>query len=198
MGNVAKYELRARAERMSETRQRIVEAALRLHTTVGPARTSILAVAEAAGVQRHTVYNHFPDEKTLFAACGGLFYQRNPYPPTEPWRAIADPGARLQRALDDMYEYFHEHERALTPIVRDAPVFPQLIGRRLAAARADVVAAIADGWPARGGTAQRVRALLDLALRFETWRALTADGGLTDHEAAAAMAAAIRCAQGKS
>jgi AcrR family transcriptional regulator len=194
---MGRYQLRARAVRMDETRRRIVEAALKLHTTIGPANTSIVAVADAAGVQRHTVYSHFPDDKSLFAACGGLFYERNPYPPMEPWRVISDPGARLHRALTDMYRYFRAHERELWPIVRDAPLLPHLTGRRLAQRRAEVLAAISDGWSTRGAKARRARALLDVALRFETWRALTGDGGLTDRDAAATMADAVLCADGK-
>lgn len=183
---------------MDETRQRIVEAAVKLHTTVGPAHTSVVAVAEAAGVQRHTVYSHFPDERSLFTACSGLFYERNPYPPMEPWREIPEPAARLDRALGDMYRYFRAHDRELWPIVRDAPLLPHFTGRRLAEGRSRVAAAITEGWPARGATARRMRALLDVALRFETWRALTADGGLTDRDAAATMADAVLCADRKA
>ena len=64
-----RYELKERARRQAETRQRIVDAAVELHTSVGPARTTISAIAERAGVERHTVYAHFPDEPTLFRAC---------------------------------------------------------------------------------------------------------------------------------
>ena len=64
-----RYELKERARRQAETKQRIVEAAVALHTSVGPARTTISAIAERAGVERHTVYAHFPDERTLFRAC---------------------------------------------------------------------------------------------------------------------------------
>mgnify|MGYP001255537501 CR=1 FL=1 len=193
---MGKYELRARAVRMDQTRQRIVEATMQLHQTIGPARTSISAVAEAAGVQRHTVYSHFPDEQALFAACGGLFFERNPYPPTEPWRAIAEPGERVRRALGEMYAYFRVHEREVWPVVRDAPLLPHLVGRRFGASRAAAVAAITGDWGLRGRRAMRVRALLDLALRFETWRSLTGDGALTDAEAARSMVDAVRCAAG--
>ncbi|HEY8731034.1 MAG TPA: helix-turn-helix domain-containing protein [Candidatus Limnocylindria bacterium] len=195
---MAKYELKVRAARMGETRLRIIEATMRLHTTIGPARTSIMAVAEAAGVQRHTVYSHFPDEKALFVACGGLFYERHPYPPTEPWLAIDDPAARVRRALGEMYSYFRANERELWPVVRDAPLIPHLVGRRFVASRGLAVAAIVHGWRLRGSRGAGVRALLDLALRFETWRALTTDSGLSDEDAAATMAVAVLCAAGKA
>ena len=70
------YTLKRRAEQQMETRRRIVEAAVDLHSSVGPALTSISMVAERAGVQRHTLYAHFPDEKSLFLACSGLAMER--------------------------------------------------------------------------------------------------------------------------
>lgn len=189
---MGKYELKARAVRMDQTRQRIVEATMKLHQTVGPARTSISAIADAAGVQRHTVYSHFPDEKDLFAACGGLFYERNPYPAVAPWRAIAEPAKRVERAFVDMYGYFRTHERELGPVVRDAPLMPHLVGRRITMGRTAAIRAITDGWQLRGRRASRVEALLELALRFETWRILTG-AGLDDAEAATTMADAVIC-----
>jgi AcrR family transcriptional regulator len=79
-----KYELKRRAERMAETRQRITEAAMELHGTVGPARTTVAAIAERAGVERLTVYRHFPDEQALFAACSSHWAQDHPFPDLGP------------------------------------------------------------------------------------------------------------------
>ena len=90
------YRLKKRAEAMSDTRQRITEAAMELHGTVGPARTTVSAVAERAGVQRHTVYRHFPTEDDLFAACSAHFDELHPWPDSEAWRREADP-ARAAR-----------------------------------------------------------------------------------------------------
>src|SRR5262245_36369428 len=101
-----KYELKQRATEMAETRRRITEAAVELHGTVGPARRPISAIAERAGVQRHTVYRHFPTETDLFHACSSLFGAQHPRPEQEPWRAIDDPGERLSRALDEVYGYY--------------------------------------------------------------------------------------------
>lgn len=192
---MAKYELRVRAERMAETRQRIIEATAKLHQTIGPAATSISAIADAAGVQRHTVYSHFPEEKALFAACGGLFYQRHPPPGTEPWRDLA-PEERVRRALTEMYAYFRSTERQLWPVVRDAPVMRGLVGGRIVTDRESMVSVVTAGWGIRGGRAVKVRALLTLALRFETWRALTHDRELDDAAAASVMADAVLCAAG--
>src|SRR5712691_4567736 len=101
-----KYELRQRAERQRETRRRITKAAVELHSTAGPSRTSISAIAERAGVQRHTVYAHFPDETALFHACSSHWIGSNPFPDGAEWLEIADPGERLQRALKDVYAWY--------------------------------------------------------------------------------------------
>ena len=81
------YQLKRRAERQDQTRQRIVDAAIALHTTVGPAWTTVSAIAERAGVQRHTVYSHFPDERALGLACSGCYVERSPLPDASTWRA---------------------------------------------------------------------------------------------------------------
>src|ERR671934_2343185 len=109
-----KYELKRRAERQQETRRRIVEAAVELHRTKGPARTTLSDVARRAGVQRHTLYRHFPDERALFMACSGRFYELTPFPDPEPWQAIADPEERLRGGLTAIYDYFERGEEMLT------------------------------------------------------------------------------------
>src|SRR4051794_30065455 len=119
-----KYELRKRAERQEETRRRIVEAAVDLHGTIGPARTTVSAIAERAGVQRHTYYRHFPDDRTLGLACSGLYAERNPMPDPEPWRGIPDPEKRLRRGLEELYAYFERNEPMLSNVTRDAEVDP--------------------------------------------------------------------------
>src|ERR1041385_5338912 len=86
-----KYELKARAERQEETRQRIVEAAVELHRTKGPARTTLGGLAARAGAPRHPLSRPCPDGRALFSACSGHFYELNPFPEPEPWLSIADP-----------------------------------------------------------------------------------------------------------
>lgn len=188
-----KYELKARADSMAETRQRIVEATLQLHQTVGPARTSISAIAARAGVQRHTVYSHFPDERSLFAACGGLFAERRPLPDAARLRDIREPRARLRRALAVTYAFFRANEKQLWPVIRDIPLLPDLVGRRFGPYREAVAEAVLAGRGLQGKRRAAVTALLGIALRFETWRALTVDEGLADAEAVDAMSAAIEC-----
>src|SRR5918997_279949 len=90
------YTKRRRAEAEAETRQRIAEAAMELHRTVGFAQTTISAVAEKAGVQRATVYRHYPDEAKLFAACSAHWYSLHPPPDHSELGAIADPRERLR------------------------------------------------------------------------------------------------------
>ena len=93
------YTLKRRAEQQAETRRRIVEAAVDLHGSVGPALTTFSMVAERAGVQRHTLYAHFPDERSLLLACSALHMERDPLPDAGPWRERKDPRERLRAGL---------------------------------------------------------------------------------------------------
>src|SRR4051812_49797197 len=74
------YRMKRRAELEASTRLRITESAVALHGTLGPARTSISAIAEHAGVRRSTVYRHFADEAALFAACSSHWRAADPAP----------------------------------------------------------------------------------------------------------------------
>lgn len=191
-----KYTKRRRAEAEQETRQRITEAAMALHGSVGPARTTISAVADRAGVQRATVYRHFPDEESLFAACSGHFAAMNPPPDPAGWRTIADPAARLRSALTEVYPYYRRTEAMLENVMRDAPFVEALakpVARRIAYFEATVEALMA-GRRERGNAHRRVRAAVGHAMSFPTWQSLVRQHGLDDSEAAAVMAAMVEAA----
>jgi AcrR family transcriptional regulator len=189
-----KYELKKRAERQEETRRRIVEAAIDLHATLGPAHTSVSAVAERAGVQRHTYYRYFPDERSLGLACSGLYAQRNPMPDPEPWGALADPQQRLRRGLDELYSYYERNEQMLSRVTRDAQVHQltaELADLRFGPSLAAIKRVLANG-----RRSKRTLALLDVAIAFPTWRSLVRENGLSRAEAVQTMVAAVRCASG--
>lgn len=195
-----RYELRKRAEAMSATRRRITEATVDLHGTVGPARTTITAVADRAGVQRHTVYRHFPTDEDLFAACSGHFAAINPLPDLEGWRAIAEPERRLAHALDEMYAFYERTEGMWTNIYRDESLVAA-IGANLARFREYLAAAaqtLVAGWPARGGQRRVVTAAARHAVDFYTWRSLAREGGLGRAKAVELAAAMVeRAASGR-
>jgi len=185
-----RYELKKRAERQAQTRQRIVEAAVALHTSVGPARTTISAIADHAGVQRHTVYAHFPDEDALFGACTGHWNALHPFPDAEAWGAIADPAERLERALRDVYGWYATVSDDIELFLRDSALVRQA-GAEMEATNRQI-AALAD-WLASGlGRGRATRAAVGHALAFETWRSLVLREGLTNARAARAMVSLVR------
>src|SRR3954468_22966383 len=100
------YVMRGRAAAADQTRRRIIEAAITLHAARGPADTTISAVAEHAGVQRLTVYRHFPDERLLLDASWEFWSLLHPLPAIQSWEMIADPRQRLRAALDALYIYY--------------------------------------------------------------------------------------------
>src|SRR5262249_7547988 len=160
----------------AETRRRITEAAVELHRMVGPARTTMSAVAERAGVQRHTLYRHFPSESELFGACSGHFFAANPLPDPGPWRAIGDPRRRLARALGDLCGYYERTEPMFSNILRDVELV-EAIGPNLAPMQdylAEAVEILAVGWRARGRRRRVLAAALRHALDFHVWRSLAA------------------------
>ena len=187
-----RYRLRKRADAVEATRRRITEAAVDLHGSVGPARTTISAIAERAGVQRQTVYRHFPTEDDLYDACSGHFGQTNPPPDAEAWRAVADPAERLAIALDELYAYYERTEAMYANLLRDetlvAPVESRLAGFRgnLDAA----AAALAAGWGVRGKRRALVLAAARHAVDFHTWHSLARDGGV-DRDGAVELASAM-------
>ena len=170
-----KYELKRRAERQGQTRQRIVDAAISLHTTIGPAATTVSAVAERAGVQRHTVYSHFPDERALGLACSGCYTERHPLPDPAAWQAIADPRRRLRRGFSELYAYFAQRGTELMPILRDMETHAlvrELIELRMRPGLDRMRDVLAQPFEARGGRRARLLATLDLFLDLYTWRTL--------------------------
>jgi AcrR family transcriptional regulator len=189
------YRKKRRAEDEQRTRERITEATVALHETVGPLRTTVKAVAERAGVQRATVYRHFPDEGALFAACQAHWNERQGPPDPAPWAAIADPEERLRTALDAMYRFYRAGEAMLANLFRDEPHVEPL--RRILPTARDQLAATAalllKGRPERGRRRVRVAAAIGHALDFAAWRSLAA-GGLDDEEIAGLMVALVRAA----
>jgi AcrR family transcriptional regulator len=178
-----KYELKKRAEQMAETHQRITEAAIELHGTVGPSRTTLSAVAERAGVERRTLYRHFPTEADLFAACSAHYFAANPWPELDDWRAIRDPKQRLARALDELYAYYERTEPMLSNVLRDAELV-DLARDAVAPLHAyleEAAETLTSGRQARGQKRQLLKRALRHALAFPTWRSLTTNGtGRTD------------------
>ncbi len=171
-----KYELKARAEKQAETRRRITEATVALHEEVGPARTTVAEVARRAGVTRLTVYNNFPEERELIAACQGHWMQLHPLP-------ALDPSAGAEAVLRSLYGWYRETARMAENVRRDRLLVPALdkLLSETADARMAALAAALGGGP-----------LTALALDFWTWRRLAVEERLSDEQAAALMARAAR------
>jgi AcrR family transcriptional regulator len=182
------YTLRRRADQQAETRLKIVEAAVDLHGTVGPANTSLSQVAERAGVQRNTLYAHFPDQRSLLMACSALSFERSPPPDPTAWRDLADPAGRLRRGLAAIYGWYEGNADLFGCVLRDAEHHD--LTREIAALRFGPV--VADWRAVLGaGLNGRQQALLGLALDFHGWRVLVRGAGLDVGSAAELMAGAI-------
>jgi len=176
-----RYELKRRAERQDETRQRIVDATIELHQTIGAAQTTVSEIAKRAGVGRVTVYRHFPDEETLFYACSGHYFSQHPFPDIERWRRIPDPHDRLREGLRDTYVWHEENRQMIAMALAEARELPMMTRYHdFWDAAAEVLAA---AWRVRGRRRSNLKAAIALALSFDTHRTLTREQHLTEGQA---------------
>jgi AcrR family transcriptional regulator len=187
------YTMRARQESVEQTRLRITLATMRLHERVGPAATTVSAIADEAGVTRLTVYRHFPDDEALVKACSGHWRTLHPRPDVDAWSRIADPVQRLRVALAETYAWARTAAAMMTKIYRDLDAMPAFVGEFLAQDERSRVAALATGFRARGSV-RRLQAVLAHALHIRTWESLCVDGGLADDETVELMVAAVLAA----
>ncbi|MFO7531867.1 MAG: helix-turn-helix domain-containing protein [Candidatus Limnocylindrales bacterium] len=184
------YALRKRAETTEATRQRIIDATIGLHQEVGGARTTVAEIARRAGTSRLTVYRHFPDERSLLAACTGHYMSQHRPPEPSMWAAMPDPEARLTTAIRTIYRWFADNEVMMSRADEDVPTNPVL---------AEVLAPKTAHWDAMRddldaafrGRSRRRRAAIGHALAFSTWRSLRRDEGLDEEAAVEVMRTAI-------
>lgn len=182
------YTLKRRADQQADTRRRIVEAAVDLHTRIGPTATSFSMVAEQAGVQRHTLYAHFPDERSLLMACSGFAMERSPLPDAAPWRAIADRGERLRTGIAAVHGWYERNAEMAACVLRDAESNP-LVGEVVHLRMGPYFAAYHE---TLGATLnQKQRAMLHVALGFFAWRAMVKECGLKPAVAVRTLVQAI-------
>jgi AcrR family transcriptional regulator len=163
------YRLGKRADKRQETRQRIVEAAVHLHGTLGPARTSVAQIAERAGVQRHTYYAHFPDEHSLMMACSGLALERDPLPDPSTWLDTRAGAERLEKGLGELYNWYQRNAQMAACVLRDAEhhaATREVVELRMAPTFARAAEVLGDGLN------EEARALLAVAMDFACWRRL--------------------------
>jgi AcrR family transcriptional regulator len=182
------YAKAKRADNEAATRERITEAALVLHGEVGPARTTVSMIAERAGVQRHTVYAHFPDERAILMACSGMHLEREPMPGPELWEAINDPQSRLSKALTALYAWYARNEAIFAAVFRDAEhhaLLREVMSLTFGPGIGAIAASLNAGLGAKG------EAALHLAMSFHTWRTLTRDAALKPSAAIELMTSTV-------
>lgn len=184
------YVLKQRADRQADTRRRITEAAVALHQEIGPAATQVSEVARRSGVQRATVYNHFPDDASLFAACSAHWRALHPGPDQGRWLAIPEAGKRLRVALRDLYGWYRETASMTGNVLRDAQTVPALHGvieGGLLRYLDRIPRIVSEPFNARGRRDERIIMAARAAVDFQFWRALESLGDAEAAELGAAL-----------
>lgn len=193
-----RYRKGRRAEQEAETRRRITEAAVQLHGTVGPAKTTVSGIARKAGVQRATVYRHFPDEEAIYEACTSHYNALHPPPDLERWARLADPEERLRIALREVYALYADTQQMLESTSRDIDRVPAV--RKAAAAMGGYLeearSVLRRGRRDRGRAQVRVSAAIGHALAFSTWRSLVREQGLENEDVVELMVSLVVSAGG--
>jgi AcrR family transcriptional regulator len=190
-----RYQLKMRADQQEETRLRIVEATVALHQQIGGPATTVSAIAERAGVERATVYRHFPDERTLLQACTGHYVGQNPPPNPQNWAMIEDAEMRLHGALTEIYAYHRRTEVMSARAVIDVPQMPTLrdVLAPMFAYWGQVRDLLAAPWQQVCEDHRLVTAAIGHAVAFQTWQSLARDQGLNDDEAVTVMMRMVKC-----
>jgi AcrR family transcriptional regulator len=174
--------MRERAKSVDDTRQRIVEATVRLHQSVGPAETTIAAIAAEAGVTRLTVYRHFPEDESLYYACSAHWQSRQTPPDPKTWAAVGELEPRLRLGFADIYRFYRAGQSMLAMIYRDLDLLPAPLRQGILARD--------DAWCdvlVNGSRSRRLRAAVGHAVGFATWQSLCLGQGLSDQDAVALM-----------
>ena len=179
------YQKAKRAEDEWRTRERIVDAAEYLHGSIGPARTTVTAVADRAGVTRATVYRHVANEESLFLACSRQWLLRQQLPQSDAWGLIEDPIERLRTGLGDVYGFYRRGEQMMANIYRDMDAVPEVVvAARRSRERQWLDTLLA---PQPGHRRKVVRAAVAHAATFTTWQSLCGAQGLSDRSAVELM-----------
>jgi AcrR family transcriptional regulator len=165
-----------------------------LHGSLGPAATTIAAIADLAQVTRLTVYRHFPDETALFNACSAHWLSQQQPPDPGGWAQVSDPAARLRAGLADLYRFYRAGAAMLAHVYHDFAALPEEHQQRLrdqASSHCDLLAA-----PFGGDASKRrlARAVIGHAVSFSAWHSLCLEHGLTDQEAVDVMTGAVLAA----
>ena len=181
--------MRKRADDVTRTRARIVEATVQLHGTIGFAATTVAGIARQAGVTRLTVYRHFPEVEDLYAACKAHWADQQQRPDVDAWTRVSEPAERLRSGLSDLYRFYRGGKAMLTFVDREWEMLPDKVRHENEDTDAHLRDTLLQPFTARGAQRRRLRAVLGHAVKFATWRSLCVEQGLPDREAVEVMAA---------
>ncbi|MEQ8390567.1 MAG: TetR family transcriptional regulator [Thalassospira sp.] len=182
------YTKTKRATKEQETHQKIIDAAIGLYGSVGPAGTTISAVATNASVQRLTVYRHFPKEADLIAGALAEWFDANPMPGPNDWRDEVSMENWPIAILSMLYGYYSETSVLWRGLLADRGKFDELdkfldlADMYLAAMQDDMMRSL----PTARRNNALCQAVVSHSVQFSTWQSFS-DSQLDTVEIAALM-----------
>jgi AcrR family transcriptional regulator len=187
---VREYKMVKRRDKVVETQRRIAKATYELHSTIGPALTTIALIAERAGLPRQTVYRNFSSQLDLFRSCIAFGLELHPLPDPNRWQSIADPEERLEVGLTELYAWFGASEPVMTNSVRDFGAVPESAEamQHVGEVFQRIYETLCQGWEGSG-----VSPVLALAVDFGTWKKLRREQGMASNAIVEMWSDFIRC-----
>jgi AcrR family transcriptional regulator len=186
------YKMVKRRDKVEDTRRRIAKATYELHSTVGPALTTIALISERAGLPRQTVYRNFGTQLEIFRNCIAFGLELNPLPDPKRWQSISDPGERLQVGLTELYQWFEATEPVMTNSLRDFGAVPESAEAMQPVGHVfqRIYETLNQGWEG-----SKVAPVLSLAVDFATWKKLRREHGMPSSAIVELWLDVIRCRQ---
>ena len=118
-----KYTMDKRKAAVEETRRRILEATLALHSEKGIFGTSWQDIAQRADVSVGTVYKHFPSLDELVPACGELMYAITRPPSLEDapqiFAGASSLEERLERLVSELFGFYERGAPYIEPDIQE-------------------------------------------------------------------------------
>jgi AcrR family transcriptional regulator len=166
------YVQQARAESSRDKRELILNAATEQFLARAYEEVTLVTIAEAAGVSRQTILNHFGSKEGLLECVGRLITREREGAPA------GDTGGAITRLIDN-YERMGDANVRMLAIEATVPVAARLQAEGRVAHQRWLAETFAEHMPARAADRARLLSALHAATDVYVWKLLRRDLALS-------------------